>query len=391
MAATSGVVVHRDAVSSWWSVGTLAVVSVLVLGVALVRRRRGQPVATGRRPRVWPAAVAAVLGLVLAAGVGVNAVIGWAPDVDGLRMRVGAGTGRPALLPVEDVPVARPDAPVAAAGPADGVGAVGEVDVPVPAELRMPEAATWVYTPPGFDPSGGTRYPTLYVLHGDPGGSVDWMAAGLPGLLDDLITSGRVRPMIVIAPDVNAVDIGESSCLDSVHGGSQVETYLTSVLVPWVDAHYPVADAWGYRGVGGMSAGAFCALDQGLRHPDLYGTVLAVMPYPDPGAGGTHQLGSRAAIEAHSPGLYADTVPLPHRLGLLLAYGQRDPDPLVGATARDLAARFGARGVDVELLAMPGQGHTWTAATTAAPAGLLLFERQMADADVDAAVHARAG
>lgn len=378
MSASVDPVVHRDLLASWWTVAALALAAVALLGVALARRRRASRADPVARPRVWPTAAGAGALLVVAVLAGVNTVQGWVPDLEGARIRLGLPTDRPAVPQPTVAASTVPDAPVATAAPATGEGAVGPVRIPVPADLRMPDSETWVYTPPGFDPSGTVRYPVLYMLHGTPGSSDDWMAAGLPGVLDDLVTSGRVRPVIVVSPDVNAVDIAESSCLDSAHGGSQVETYLTDVVVPWVDAHYPVADDWRYRGIGGMSSGAYCALDQGLRHPDLYGTILATMPYGEPGAGGEHQLAGPDDVAAHSPDVYADTVPLPHALGVLLAYGSREADGQVGRTARDLAARLEARGVDVELVVEPGLGHSWTTATATLPEALTFFEHRMA-------------
>lgn len=374
----AAVEVHRDLLSSWWTVVALGVAALLVLTVAVHRRGTAEPRA--RRPRIWPAVAAAVVAVLLGTAVGINTVQGYIPDVEGLRVRLGLPTAR-ASVPQPTAEVATdPDAPVVTAAPTTGAGAAGPVRIPVPDDLRMPATDTWVYTPPGYDGSGTVRYPVLYLLHGTPGSSDDWTAAGLPGVLDAMIDAGTIRPMIVVSPDVNAVDIAESSCLDSVHGGSQVETYLEDVVVPWVDAHFPTADDRRYRGIGGMSSGAYCALDQGLRHADLYGTILAVMPYGEPGAGGAHQLGSQAEVDAHSPDVYADTVPLPDDLGVFLAYGSRESDDQVGRTAQDLGARLAARGVDVEIVEVPRRGHSWTTAMAAAPDALTFFERRMATA-----------
>jgi enterochelin esterase-like enzyme len=370
--------VHHDLIASWWTVAVLALLA-LGLTVGSLRRRRGTGPRPARRGR-WVARVAALLVVVLAVAIGVNTYAGYAPDLAGLRLRLGLGSGRPVVAQPLAPVTAAPDARVAtiADDPPQGAGAVGAVQVPVPAALDIPSSTVWVYTPPGFDPSGQTLYPTVYLLHGSPGSSVDWMAAGLPGVLDAMITAGRVRPMIVVAPDTNAVGTDDSSCLDSTRGGSQVETYLEQVLVPWVDTHFPVAADRRYRALGGMSAGAYCALDQGLRYPERYGTILSIMPYGDPGEGGEHQLSSQAEIDAHSPSRYVDSIDLVLPLGVLLAYDEAESASEVGTTARDLAGRLQARGADVLLRAEPGQHHTWTMALTALPSGIELFEQQMA-------------
>jgi enterochelin esterase-like enzyme len=376
-ATVAAVEVHRDLLSSWWTVVALGAAALVLLTVAVHRRRtRRRP---GRSRRVWPAAAAAGLAVVLAVLVGANAVEGYVPDLEGLRIRLGLPTDRAAVAQPTAPVTTDPDAPVAAAAPTTGAGAAGPVRIPVEDDLRIPAGGTWVYTPPGFDDSGAVRYPVLYLLHGVPGSAEDWTAVGMPGVLDELIDAGEIRPMIVVSPDTEAVDAVESSCLDSTRGGSQVETYLESVVVPWVDTHYPTADDRRYRGIGGMSSGAYCALDQGLRHADRYGTILALMPYGEPGAGGAHQLGSAEQIAAHSPDLYADTIPLPDDLGVYLAYGSQEADDQVGRTARDLGERLAARGVGTAVVELPGRGHSWTTAMAALPDALRFFEQRMAD------------
>lgn len=378
VSASAAYHVHRDLVSSWWTVALLVVVAALALVWSLVPSRRVDAQRGGRRAQRWTLRGGSLLALVIAVAVGVNAYVGYAPDVEALRLRLGLGGSRPVVSqPAEKAPV-DPAAQVATVSstPPDGAGAVGKVTIPGAADLRMPSEEAWIYTPPGFDPSGQTLYPTLYLFHGSPGSAVDWMASGAPAVLDALITAGQVRPMIVISPDLNASGTSESSCLDSASGGSQVETYLTDVLLPWVDAHYPVATGRTFRAVGGMSSGAFCALDQGLRHNDLYSTILAVMPYGHPGDGGD-VLADEASFAAHSPNTYVDSIPLPDPVAVLFDYGEDEGDPEVGETARDLAARLEARGEDVVLRSEPGQAHTWTMAMIALPHGLELFEQHM--------------
>ena len=372
--------VHRDLVSSWWTAAALGVLAVVALVLSFTHRTKD---ASGRRPhrgRRWLLRGGGAVSLVLALSIGLNAYVGYLPDVEALRLRLGLGSDRPPLTqPSTPAPVvAGAQVTAITATPPQGTGAAGAVHIPAPAAMKIPSDTAWVYTPPGFDPSGKTLYPTMYLLHGSPGTSADWMSSGAPGVLDQLITSGTIRPMIVIAPDMNAEGTDESSCLDSTKGGSQVESYLTDVVVPWVDEHYPVAQDRAYRSIGGMSSGAYCALDQGLRHDDLYSTILAIMPYGEPGAGGDHQLSTPEEVAAHTPNTFVDTIALPDHLGVFFDYGDGEKNTEVGVTARDLAARLEARGATVLLRSEAGQGHTWTMAMTALPYGAQLFEQQMA-------------
>lgn len=340
-----------DWVSSWWTVVALLVLA--ALGVLWAVRRRA------RHRFAWPQWTAAVLAVVLAAGFVANIVVGYVPDVAAARVTLASWGIGPAPAVVTD-------------GTAHH-GRVESVRVPAPAADRMPDdSLTWVYTPPGY-PEGSTRYPVVYLVHGTPGASGDWFAAGdVPHAMDVLLAHGLVRPMIVVGVDVNGTGPGaaDTECLDSTTGGSQVETYLSQTVVPWVDARYRTAADWEHRIVGGFSAGGFCALDQGLRHPDLYGTILAIEPYGDPGAGGRAMLATDAEWDEHDVVSYAPTVPLPHDVALFVDIAGLDHgQPRRDGTA--IAADLAARGQDVLQREEPGQRHTWTMARVAIPYGLV--------------------
>ena len=55
-----------------------------------------------------------------------------------------------------------------------------------------------VYTPAGYE-NGKGRYPVLYLLHGMGGDEEAWLCTGRAAqILDNLIASGRAKPMIVV-------------------------------------------------------------------------------------------------------------------------------------------------------------------------------------------------
>lgn len=158
--------------------------------------------------------------------------------------------------------------------------------------------------------------------------------------------------------------------------GSQVETYLSDVVVPWVDKHYATRTDYAHRVIGGMSAGGFCAVDQGLRHPELYGEIIALEPYDNPGSGGRAMLSTQAEYDAHSPGLYLPVMTFEHPVPTFLGIGElaRGGD---GRETGGMAAQLSARGQDVLFREEPGQGHTWTLARTGIPYGLIFASEHM--------------
>jgi len=372
-----------DWLGSWWPVAGLGAIATVLILVAV--RRGGR---TWRSPGRWLAVTGAVLAVLLASGSAVNTVVGYVPNVPAawwlLTGQRPGPTDAPAsihntrvITSVTGSSRTRSGGPAVArsvTGPSTpnpaGTGQVTARSVPTPADLRMPASTTWVYTPPGYNPRSATRYPVVYLVHGTPGRSSDWFTGGdVARVMDVLIAQRLVRPMIIVAPDINGAGRADTECLNSTRGGSQVETYLTSVVVPWVDKNYATRADWSHRVIGGMSSGGFCALDQGLRHPELYGSIIALEPYDTPGAGGRAMLRTRAEYDAHSPRRYLPTMTFAHPVPTFLDIGSLGNG---GASqTRRTAAQLIARGQTVVSRVEPNQSHNWTMARTGIPYGLI--------------------
>ena len=145
--------------------------------------------------------------------------------------------------------------------------------------------------------------------------------------------------------------------------------------MPWVGANYRVADDYRYRAIGGMSSGGFCAMDQGLRHLDLYGTILAVMPYDEPDADQVRDPARRAQYNVTD---YLKTMQFPQPVSVFMAYGSEDSE--VQQPTHDMEAGLQARGQEVVVEVGEGQDHTWIEANLALPDALLFWEKSMAAA-----------
>jgi enterochelin esterase family protein len=62
----------------------------------------------------------------------------------------------------------------------------------------------YVYTPAGYD-TGNQKYPVLYLLHGAGGDEDAWNNMGRASvILDNLIASGKAKPMLVVMTNGNA-------------------------------------------------------------------------------------------------------------------------------------------------------------------------------------------
>jgi enterochelin esterase-like enzyme len=256
-------------------------------------------------------------------------------------------------------------------------GRVATVPIGAPA-LHVPTATTYVYLPPGYDDpaNASTRYPVLELIHGHPGRSADWiLSGGAASTADLLIQRGLIRPMILVMPDANGGWSHDSECLDAVNG-PQLEQYLSTTVPAAIDAAFRTVPDRAHRAIGGMSSGAFCALNLGLKHQDRFATIIASEPYSNPGAAVLAPLlhGDRAAFAANSPEGYLPTMIFTAPMAVMLDAGtdDRGTRPVAERTAEQLAAR----GQYVALRLAPRGGHTWWTARMELPYGLIFAAEQ---------------
>lgn len=139
-----------------------------------------------------------------------------------------------------------------------------------------------VYTPAGYETSG-RNYPVLYLLHGKGGDENAWSELGrATQILDNMIASGKVRPMIVVMPNGN-IDMpaapGESQLGMTVPEPNLPHTMEGSFekafpeIVGFVDANYRTRRDKNSRAVAGLSMGGFHSLHISKDYPDLMGYV----------------------------------------------------------------------------------------------------------------------
>lgn len=326
--------------------GVAFLISAAVLFWRYYRRRRA-----GTRPnrlalRRTAAACWLVLLAALAIAAEVNRYVGYVPSLTALSGQLGGDPG---------LGVVHPDANKSGSR-------LLRVEVPAVA-AGMPALGAYVYLPPGYDDpkNAAVRYPVLYLIHGSPGWPIDWFRAARAGTaMDGLLDRKLVRPMILVGPTANRGFLDDSECLNAVNG-PQIETYLTKDVVGFIDAHYRTVATRDGRGIGGISAGGYCALNLGLRHQDEYSVVLAHMPYGDPGPEPeiTRRLlgGDTALYRENSPRLYLPALRFTAPVAFFMDVGSRD-SALVG-DARRLAAMIVAHHQQVELRVVPGEAHTW--------------------------------
>lgn len=127
-----------------------------------------------------------------------------------------------------------------------------------------------VYTPPGYEGAGGKRYPVLYLVHGAGDSDDSWTSIGHAHLiLDNLIASGKGKPMIVVMP------FGHTPAREGVDRMRNIDfgADLVDTLIPYVDGHFRTLKGATHRAMAGLSMGGAHTIHFGLTRPDLFGPI----------------------------------------------------------------------------------------------------------------------
>jgi len=134
-----------------------------------------------------------------------------------------------------------------------------------------------IYTPPGYDSSGKTKYPVLYLFHGANADETAWTRLGHVNLiLDNLLAAGKMKPFIAVMPFGYPSPPSVPSATQSRGFSSVTEDFSKDLLgdvIPYVQAHYRVYTDRDHRAIAGLSMGGIESLQIGLNHIDQFSYV----------------------------------------------------------------------------------------------------------------------
>jgi hypothetical protein len=133
-----------------------------------------------------------------------------------------------------------------------------------------------IYLPDGYATST-ERYPVIYYCPG-LGGNDQSFNAGNKLILDRLISGNLMVPTLVVHMDPSLISGTTPSGTQTYEGSwyvnsalnGQFETYITTQLIPYVDANYRTKASAGFRAIMGQSMGGFGSVFLGTRHPELF-------------------------------------------------------------------------------------------------------------------------
>jgi enterochelin esterase-like enzyme len=170
-----------------------------------------------------------------------------------------------------------------------------------------------VYLPPGYSAAArkGTRFPVLYLLHGDGNGprhSVEHMFNNgrVAATFDQLLHSGSIRPFLIVMPKgYDGTSVDDTEWANTPHGG-----YESMVLqvVRSVDGHFATLATRSARAIGGLSMGGYGAVNIALHHPALFGAIESWSGYFRQTPTAVFAGASPALLRRNSPADYLPSV-----------------------------------------------------------------------------------
>lgn len=160
--------------------------------------------------------------------------------------------------------------------------------------LPIASRRAFVYTPPGYETSH-QKYPVLYLTSNEETG---WLSLGRASIImDNLIASGKAKPMIVVMPNTQPDAAASSDATDeplpstknlpsrfapepNAHGGrAGSQAFLAGGmsiakdLVPFIDRRYRTLPDRDHRAIVGLSSSGAASFYAAFRNLPLFGWI----------------------------------------------------------------------------------------------------------------------
>jgi len=130
--------------------------------------------------------------------------------------------------------------------------------------LLNTERRIWVYTPHGYS-KDSIPYGTIVVTDGFE--YINLLSA--PVVLDNLISEGKIPPMIGIFIDTAKDRFNELTC------NNDFSDHISTEVMPWALKNYNITNVPNKNIIAGLSLGGLTASFIGLSHSELFGNVLS--------------------------------------------------------------------------------------------------------------------
>lgn len=141
-----------------------------------------------------------------------------------------------------------------------------------PSEREFP-----VYLPASYAMTG-KRFPVVYLISGFTGRGTmqlneSFLSENIPQRLDRLVSTRKIKEMIVVMPDC-ITKYGGSQFINSSATGNY-EDYIIKELIPYIDRKYNTIDKSYARAICGKSSGGYGAVVLAMKNPSVFGLMCS--------------------------------------------------------------------------------------------------------------------
>ena len=223
------------------------------------------------------------------------------------------------LTPTVSAPILAESSPT----PNPCLGTRGQVDYIAFDSPALPHF--YIYLPECYHINTETRYPVLYLLHGQGYESDQWLRLGAIEKAAALMDADEISPFLIVLP----------SNITSWRG-ADVDAFgevLVNELLPYIDENYRTLAERDSRALGGISRGGGWAIRYGMTRRELFG-----------------------AFGAHSPSIFYKDY---QKLDNWLAEIPAEAFPQIYLDVGDTDSNLGNARIFVDLLADAGVIHEW--------------------------------
>jgi len=232
---------------------------------------------------------------------------------------------------------------------------------------------TWrhalVYTPPGYDTQVKERYPVLYLQHGGGEDESGWTRQGKANfILDNLVASGRAKPMMIVmangyarrggqsTPDLAGKPFGSPEMRKAMQDMmSAFEDDMTQALIPFIDSTFRTMPDRDHRAMAGLSMGGMQTFQVTFDHLELFSYIGGFS-----GAANVFAMGNgKPDMKTAFNGAMADPAAFAKRVHLLwVGVGTNEPERMKQGIEQLHASLDDAK-IQHVFYESPGTNHEW--------------------------------
>ena len=151
-----------------------------------------------------------------------------------------------------------------------GYSQLTAIDTNVQSDILHKRVNYTVCLPSDYEKSD-LKFPAIFLFHGLTGQGSDWIKKGnIVHTVDSLRELGKLPPVILVMPDAE-----NSYYVNNYDSSYRYEDFLMKEFVPLIDSVYPVLPGRENHILMGLSMGGYGVVVQGIKHANVFGTVIA--------------------------------------------------------------------------------------------------------------------